>query len=96
MDVLLNQDEYTIKVRPDTAVQGVARSIRIAIFDEHKMPVIRAIGAGAVNQACKGIAIARGHVATQGYDLGVNIGFINVPGEDGSEIVAMNFFLFLR
>lgn len=96
LDVLVNQDDSTIRVRPNSPVQQVAQSIRIAIFEEHRMPVIRAVGAGGVNQACKAIAIARGHVATQGFDLGVNIGFANVTGEDGAEITALAFHLFVR
>lgn len=94
--VLENQDDVTIRVRNSSNVQQVANSIRIAIFEEHKLPIIRAIGAGAVAQACKGIAIARGYVATQGYDLGVNIGFTEVVGESGEDIVAQTFHLYLR
>ena len=95
-DVLVDQDDITIRVRTNSPVQQVAHSIRIAIFDEHKMPIIRAVGAGAVAQACKGIAVARGLVATQGLDLGCNIGFANVLGEDGEEITAQTFHLFVR
>lgn len=95
-DVLENQDELTIRVRTNSPVQQVANSIRIAIFEEHRYPILRAIGAGAVAQACKGIAVARGYVATQGYDLGVNIGFANVINDEGEEITAQTFHLFLR
>lgn len=76
--------------------QAVASSIQRSIFDESYLPTIRAIGAGAVAQACKGIAIARGHVAVRGLDLGVAIGFDNVPGDNGTEISAQTFRLFLR
>jgi len=96
LDVLENQDEFTIRVRTNSPVQQVANSIRVAIFEEHKMPIIRAVGAGAVAQACKGIAIARGLVATQGFDLGCNIGFVNIIGEGGEEITAQTFHLFVR
>lgn len=95
VDVLVNQDEFTIKVRTDSPVQQVAASIRMAIFEEHKMPIVRAVGAGAVNQACKGIAVARGLVATQGFDLSANIGFANVLNEDGEEITSLVFHLFV-
>jgi stage V sporulation protein S len=95
-EVLVNQDEVTIRVRGNSPVQQVANSIRIAIFEEHTMPIIRAVGAGAVAQACKGIAVARGLVATQGFDLGVNIGFTNITGDSGEEIVAQTFHLFVR
>ena len=60
------------------------------------MPVIRAIGAGAVAQACKGIAIARGYVAVRGLDLATTIGFETVPGDSGQDISAQVFRLFLR
>jgi stage V sporulation protein S len=95
-DVLTDQDEVTIRVRTNSPVQQVANSIRIAIFEEHKMPIIRAVGAGAVNQACKGIAVARGLVATQGLDLGCNIGFTNVMNDQNEEITAQTFHLFVR
>jgi stage V sporulation protein S len=95
-DVLVDQDEGIIKVRPNSPVQQIANSIRIAIFEERKMPIIRAVGAGAVNQACKGIAIARGYVATQGYDLGMNVGFINLMNDEDEEITALSFHLYMR
>jgi stage V sporulation protein S len=95
-DVLINQDDVTIRVRPTSPTQQIANSIRIAIFEEHQLPILRAIGAGAVAQACKGIAVARGYVATQGFDLGVNIGFANVISDKGEEISAQTFHLFLR
>jgi stage V sporulation protein SpoVS len=74
----------------------VAQNIRRAIFVEHRMPSVRGIGAGAVAQACKGIAIARGDVATQGYDLFAAIGFEMVIGEGGKEVTAQIFRLSLR
>lgn len=95
-DVLVNPDEITIRVRANSPVQQVANSIRIAIFEEHKMPIIRAIGAGAVAQACKGIAIASGFTATQGLNLATTIGFTEVMGDSGDEIVAQTFHLFVR
>ena len=95
-DVLDNFNDYTIKVSADSQVQKVANSIRIAIFGEHKLPIVRAVGAGGVNQACKAIAIARGLVATQGLDLGTNIGFTEVIGDDGTVITALVFHLSVK
>jgi stage V sporulation protein S len=45
-----------------------------------KPPTCRAVGAGAVNQMVKACAIARGQLASQGYDLVFRPGFENVPG----------------
>lgn len=85
-----------MRVGGGTPAQAVASSIQRCIFDESYMPTIRAIGAGAVNQACKGIAIARGHVAIRGLDLLCAPGFDNVPGDDGQEISSMVFRLSVR
>lgn len=95
-DVLEYRDEYTIRVKTTASPQQIAATIRVAIIDEHKLPILRAIGAGAVGQACKGIAIARGYIATQGFDLATTIGFARVMGENGAEINSQTFHLFLR
>ena len=71
-------------------------SINRFILDELQMPVLRAIGAGAVAQTCKGIAIARGILAVRGVNLACDIGFDNVYNEQGEEISAQTFRLFLR
>lgn len=85
-----------MRVSATSPPQAVASSIHKAIFDERQMPIIRAIGAGAVAQACKGIAIARGLVATRGHDLATTIGFDTIKGDTGSDISAQTFHLFLR
>jgi len=90
------EDETLMRVSATTAPQAVASSIHKTIFNQNQMPVIRAVGAGAVAQACKGIAIARGHVATRGRDLATTIGFDTIVGDSGEEISAQTFHLFLR
>lgn len=87
--------ENLLRVSPTTPPQAIAQSINRAI-SEGGPPVVRAIGAGAVAQACKGIAIARGIVATRGRDLATTIGFDTVTGDSGQEISAQTFHLFLR
>jgi stage V sporulation protein S len=90
------QAENLMRVSATTPPQAVAQSINKAIFDQNQMPVVRAIGAGAICQAVKGIAIARGLVATRGRDLATTIGFDTIMGDSGSEISAQTFHLFLR
>ena len=85
-----------MKVGATSVPQAVASSINRFILDELQMPVLRAIGAGAVAQACKGIAIARGIVAVRGVNLSCDIGFDNILNERGEEISAQTFRLFLR
>lgn len=55
----------------------------------------RAVGAGAVNQAVKAIAIARGRVARAGRDLVCRPGFQTITSRDG-EITAIVFYCAVR
>jgi stage V sporulation protein S len=52
------------KSNPNSVAGAIAGSIR-----ESGMTEIQAIGAGALNQAIKAIAIARGYVAPSGINL---------------------------
>ena len=56
------------KVSSKSNPQSVAGAIANALHTERKVE-IQAIGAGALNQAIKAIAIARGYVAPLGKDL---------------------------
>ena len=60
MDVL----KVSSKSRPNSVAGALANA-----FKEKKGVEIQAIGAGALNQAIKAIAIARGYVAPTGKDL---------------------------
>lgn len=57
---------------------------------EDGMVELQGIGAGAVNQATKAIAIARGYVASNGYDLICVPAFVDVE-IDGEERTAIRF-----
>lgn len=94
--VASDQVENLMRVSATTPPQAVASSINKAIFEQNQMPIVRAIGAGAICQAVKGIAIARGLVATRGRDLATTIGFDTITGDSGNEISAQTFHLFLR
>jgi stage V sporulation protein S len=62
--------------------------------EDGRVVTIRAIGAGAVNQAAKAITRARGMVAsTMGVDLAFRTFFETVMVE-GQEKSAVNFILF--
>ena len=85
-----------IKVSATSPPQAVAGAIYRYTMESLSPPMVRAIGAGAVAQACKSIAIARGMIAPRGVDLATTIGFDNVIGDSGLEISAQTFHLFLR
>lgn len=57
-----------LKISNKSNPNSVAGAI-VGILKENKKVELQAIGAGAVNQAVKAIAIARGFVAPSGVDL---------------------------
>ncbi|MEG0994912.1 MAG: stage V sporulation protein S [Bacilli bacterium] len=58
----------TLKVSSKSSPNSVAGAIA-NVFREHGTVEIQAIGAGALNQAIKAVAIARGFVAPSGANL---------------------------
>jgi stage V sporulation protein S len=69
-------------VKSSSNPQSLASAISHAVYDSRKV-TLRAIGAGAVNQAIKACAIARGYVAPRGIDITVKPGFTTVSMHDG-------------
>lgn len=57
-----------IKVSSESRTSAVAGAIA-GVVREHNRAEIQAIGAGAVNQAVKAIAIARGYLHEDGLDV---------------------------
>lgn len=81
---------YDFKVKSTTPVKTLATSIGTCLIKEGKEVTVRAIGAGAVNQMYKALAIARGQVAVSGKDLLIKPGFdtINDNGETKTVMIA--------
>lgn len=79
MDIL----RVSSKSRPNSVAGALANAFR-----EESIVEIQAIGAGALNQAIKSIAIARGYVAPTGKDLICVPAFndIKIDGEDRTAI----------
>lgn len=76
------EHEPLVKVGASSSSKDVAAVIAHHLYDGKRVRV-RSIGAGAVNQAVKACAIARGYVATRGIDLMVRPAFETVTGNDG-------------
>ena len=87
--VIPSTEEPFLRVSAGSNPQSVASAIAHAIY-ENKAVKLRAVGAGAVNQAVKSIAIARGYVAPRGLDLTCKPGFTTIESRDG-EISAIVF-----
>jgi stage V sporulation protein S len=82
-------EEPFLRVSAGSNPQSVASAIAHAIYEKHEVK-LRAVGAGAVNQAVKAIAISRGYVAPRGMDLTCKPGFTTIESRDG-EISAIVF-----
>ncbi len=76
-----------LKISTKSNPNSVAGAIAGLIKEKGKAEM-QAVGAGALNQAIKAIAIARGFVATSGINLICIPGFveIQIEGEDKSAI----------
>lgn len=89
--VVETEEEGILRVSSGSNAQAVASAIAHALYDTRKV-TIRAVGAGAVNQAVKAMAIARGYCAPRGLDLTCKPGFQNIESRDGT-ISAIVFFV---
>ncbi|MHB1392005.1 MAG: stage V sporulation protein S [Clostridia bacterium] len=76
-----------LKVSATSQPKSVAGALA-AVLRERSTAELQAVGAGAVNQAVKAIAITRGFVAPNGIDLVVVPAFaeIQIDGEDRTAI----------
>lgn len=86
-----NSGNQLFKVAGSSSPSAVAGAIAGAIR-EHRRCEMQAIGAGAVNQAVKAIAIARGYTAPSGIDLTFVPAFLDIQ-IDGAERTAIKFVI---
>ena len=79
----------TVRVAAQSKATAVAGAIAGIVREQGRVEV-QAIGAGAVNQAVKAIAIARGFLALEGLDVVCIPGFADVE-IDGLQRTAIRF-----
>jgi stage V sporulation protein S len=84
----------TIKVSAKSRSTAVAGAIA-GVIREQKHAEVQAIGAGAVNQAIKAIAIARGYLERDGLDIACVPTFVEVD-VSGEERTAVKFLVEVR
>jgi stage V sporulation protein S len=80
-----------LKVSAQSQPKSVAGALA-AVLREKATAELQAVGAGAVNQAVKAIAITRGFVAPNGIDLVVIPAFAEIV-IDGEERTAIKFII---
>lgn len=78
-----------LKVSANSQPKSVAGAIA-AVLREKGAVEVQAVGAGAVNQSIKAVAIARGYVAPNGIDLVCIPAFAKID-IDGEERTAIKF-----
>jgi stage V sporulation protein S len=78
--------KISVKSKPKAVAGAIAGVMR-----DHDMVELQAVGAGAVNQAVKAIAIARGFMAPNGVDLVAVPAFteIDINGEERTAVKFM-------
>jgi stage V sporulation protein S len=82
----------TFKVSAQTAPAKLAGAIAGAL-ETCDRAELRAIGAGAVNQAVKAIAIARGYLAASGSGISCEPSFVNLPLPENVERTAIRLLV---
>lgn len=80
-----------LKVSSKSDPKAVAGALA-AVLREEKKVELQAVGAGAVNQTIKAIAISRGYVAPNGMDLIMIPAFTEIE-IDGEERTAIKFLV---
>jgi stage V sporulation protein S len=80
-----------LKVSAQSNPKSVAGALA-AVLREKGSAEVQAVGAGAVNQAIKAVAIARGFVAPNGIDLITIPAFAEIS-IDGEERTAIRFIV---
>ncbi len=83
-----------IKVSARSRSTAVAGAIA-GVIREHSRAEVQAIGAGAVNQAVKAMAIARGYLAEDGIDV-VFVPYFTETSIDGQERTAIRMVVETR
>ena len=82
-------DTELIRVSAKSRSTAVAGAIA-GVIREHRVAEVQAIGAGAVNQAVKALAIARGYLEEDNLDITFQPRFTEVEIE-GNERTAVRF-----
>lgn len=81
METLEKIEGNILKVSSKSSPVSIAGALA-KVMETNEVGELHAIGAGAVNQAVKAVAIARGYVAPTGYNLYCVPGFDTVTIDD--------------
>lgn len=88
-----NETPKVLNVASNSNPNSVAGAL-VACIREHQTVNIQVVGAGALNQAIKATAIARGFMAPMGSDLTIVPAFADIK-IDGDDRTALNLLVTL-
>lgn len=80
-----------LRIAAGSSPKSIAGALT-AILKEEGFVELQAVGAGAVNQAVKAIAIARGYIAPNGINIVMIPAFVEID-IDGEERTAIKFIV---
>ncbi|MEU4534323.1 stage V sporulation protein S [Streptosporangium sp. NPDC023825] len=86
----MDDNTALLKVRASSDATRLASAISHALYDGKEVS-LRSIGAGAVNQSVKALAIAQSYVGSKGLSLTCRPGFTSVTMDDGETVTAILF-----
>ena len=89
--MITTENTELLKVSAKSNSGSVAGALA-GVVKENGFAELQAVGAGAVNQAAKAIAIARGYLAPSGYDIVCVPAFTDVVIDD-EEKTAIRFIV---
>jgi stage V sporulation protein SpoVS len=84
-----------IWIRPDSNVDGIAQLLVSSIMEDRRI-TLRAIGAGAINQAVKGMIRGNQKLSGAGESMFFIPGFTTVKGNNDKDVTAVVFHCLLR
>lgn len=87
------QTQTLLKVGAESNPRKVATALAGVLTEQDGFVELQAVGAGAVNQTVKAIAIARGLLAPTGVEIASTPSFVEIDIE-GSERTAIRFKVF--
>lgn len=93
METVNNESGHidTIKVAANSRTSAVAGAVA-GVFREHQRAEVQAIGASAVNQAVKALALAKGYLDEDGFEIVCIPYFVDVE-IDGKVRTAIRFIV---
>ena len=85
---MADSEDNIIRVSGSTSTKALAAVISHAVSDNRPV-VLRCVGAAAISQGVKAVAVASQHTAPRGFVLSIRPGFTTIPMPDRDAVSAI-------